>query len=105
MAKLHESMSDEIIKIVEQSEVTGEPILRNMEYQFPGEFMEKIKDQFMLGDKILVAPVIKKGERNRKVVLPSGNDWKYIPTETLYKGGQTIIVDAPLEVLPYFERV
>ena len=104
MAKLHEKMSDYIIEMVKKSEVSGEPILRNMEYQFPNEGLHACVDQFMLGDKYLVAPVLTKGEVTRKVALPKGK-WKDMNTGKIYDGGVSVVVDAPLSVLPYFELI
>ncbi|MBQ3597415.1 MAG: glycoside hydrolase [Clostridia bacterium] len=104
MAKLHESMSGEIVEMVKQSEVSGEPILRNMEYQFPGQGMERITDQFMLGDDYLVAPVIRKGEYSRSVSLPNGK-WKDMNTGKEYEGGFSVEVEAPINVLPYFKKI
>ena len=37
---------------------TGEPIIRHMEYAFPHQGFVDCKDQFMLGDRYLVAPVL-----------------------------------------------
>lgn len=31
-----------------------------MEYEFPNENLEEIKDQFMLGEKYMIAPNIKR---------------------------------------------
>ena len=104
-AYLRLQYKDYFHQLLQESIETQAPIMRNLEYAYPNQGLYDIKDQFMLGDKLLVAPVLKKGERSRKVVLPSGNDWKYIPTRKVYQGGQTIIVDAPLEILPYFEKV
>ena len=104
MAKLHESMSGEIVEMVKKSEVSGEPILRNMEYQFPGQGMERITDQFMLGEDYLVAPVIRKGEYSRSVSLPNGK-WKDMNTGKEYEGGFSVEVEAPINVLPYFKKI
>ena len=83
----------------------NDPLMRHMEYEFPAQGLSEISDQFMLGDKFLVAPVLYKGMRERSVVLPSGCSWKYVPDGKVYEGGQTVCVSAPLEVLPYFERI
>ena len=56
MAELHEQLYPEIEQILSETEKTGEPILRSMEYQFPGFGHEQINDQYLLGDRILVAP-------------------------------------------------
>ena len=104
MAKLHEKFASEIIKIVAQSEKTGEPILRHMEYEYPNQGYEKILDQFLLGSEYLVAPVLKKGAVTKKVVLPNGK-WQDQNDGTIYEGNQTIEVNAPINVLPYFKKV
>ena len=80
---------------------TGEPIVSPIEYVFPGEGFERIVDEFMLGDSILVAPMLESGS-SRKVVLPSGR-WK-ADDGTLYEGGSHDIM-VPLDRLPYFERL
>jgi alpha-glucosidase (family GH31 glycosyl hydrolase) len=74
-----------------------------MEYVFPDNGYDRIKDQFMLGDSILVAPMLQKGIRSRQVVIPPG---KWIGDDSkLIKGPATIIVQVPLERLPYFRKV
>lgn len=101
-ARLHTQFGYYILALAENAGRTGEPIARYMEYEFPGEGFERVTDQFMLGDKILVAPVLEKGKTVREVKLPSGR-WAYLG-EKIYEGGKTVTVDAPLSVLPYFER-
>ena len=91
-----------LTELVERSFDSGEPIVRSLEYQFPHQGLEKSMDCFMLGEKYLVAPVTVQGMVKRTVNLPAGS-WKYIDG-TVYNGG-TITVDAPLEVLPYFEKL
>lgn len=85
--------------------VGSEPLMRHMEYEFPHQGLAQVNDAFMLGEKLLVAPVLYKGMRERDVILPAGHRWKYVPEGRVYEGGQTVRVGAPLEVLPYFERV
>jgi alpha-glucosidase len=92
-----------IMKLARESAETGEPILKSMEYVFPGEGMELIADQFMLGDKLLVAPVVEKGVNSRSVRLPKGT-WKADDGKS-YKGGKTVSIEVPLDRLPYFEKV
>lgn len=102
-ARLHEKMGAEIIAAVENAEKTGEPIVRNMEYAFPNCGYEKITDQFMLGEKYLVAPVLKRGEYKRKVVFPEGR-WLDMNDGNIYEKGRHE-VSAPIEKLPFFKRV
>ncbi len=101
-AKLHLQFADTIVELVKQTPITGEPIIRSMEYCYPHKGYEKIDDQFLLGENILVCPVIEKGATTRKVVLPEGK-WKYC-NETVYDGNQEIVVPSPISVLPYFVK-
>ncbi len=101
-ARLHTQYGHYILSLAENAAKTGEPIARYMEYEFPGQGFEKVTDQFMLGDKILVAPVLKKGETTRRVTLPQGR-WAYLG-ERIVEGGGIIEVEAPLAVLPFFEK-
>ena len=102
MAKLHAKLAPEILQLVRQSETSGEPIVRHLEYNFPNSGFAGCNDCFMLGDHYLVAPVTVKGQVTRTLTLPQGK-WKYVDG-TVYGGGK-VTVDAPLEVLPYFERL
>ena len=102
MAKLHEKMGPEILEMVKESSKTGEPILRHMEYNFPGQGYAEIKDQFMMGENILVAPVQKKGQRKRKVVFPEGT-WKG-DDGSIVTGPAEKEIDVPLERLPWYRK-
>lgn len=55
----------------------------------------------MLGDDVLVAPVLREGARTRDVVLPRGC-WRYEPSGRRYDGGRQVRVAADLSTLPYF---
>lgn len=99
-ARLHQSYGEYIKDHVKRSAVSGEPILRHMEYQYPHKGYATVKDQFMLGDDILVAPVLHKGVTEREVRLPDGC-WLYLGNQE-YTGGGTVTVSAPLDTLPYF---
>ena len=94
---------DYIMGLVRYAEISGEPILRNMEYEFPHMGYHNVKDQFMLGDRYLVAPVITKGTVRRDVILPEGK-WKMYNGD-IFDGGKTVTVDAPLGVIIYFEKI
>ena len=65
--------------------------------------LEDVVDQFMLGEDLVVAPVIEPGARSRRVTLPTGL-WADAHGRH-HKGPATIEVEAPLEVLPVLTRV
>jgi alpha-glucosidase len=102
MAKLHLKMGPKILELARHASKSGEPIVKPMALAFPEGGFETIKNQFMLGDDILVAPVVEKGVRSRKVVFPEGK-WKGDDGNT-YTGGKTVEIKVPIERLPYFTK-
>lgn len=102
-AELHTKMSDVILKLAKNAAITGEPIVRPMALVYPDAGYETVKDQFMLGDKILVASVVEKGNYKRKVLLPKGK-WKGDDGKVV-KGNRIIEIEAPLERIPFYVKV
>ena len=99
--EIRNQFTPQILELARQSAKTGEPIVRSLEYVFPHQGFENIKDEFMLGDSILVAPLDKKGS-SRSVVLPKGK-WLGDDSKTL-DGGATYTLDVPIDRIPYFQR-
>lgn len=103
MSKLHEAFGGHILELAKAASKTGEPIVKPMEMAFPGNGYELIRDQFVLGNDIIVAPLTQKSARTRKVILPKGN-WK-AEDGKMYKGGSAVEISVPLERLPYFRKL
>lgn len=101
-AKLHAELGSEILEIAKESAHTGEPILRHLAYAYPNEGYEYIKDQFLLGENILVAPVITKGARSRSIDFPPGS-W-HGDDGSVIQGPSTVTVEAPLSRLPWYRK-
>ena len=57
----------------------------------------------MLGDDLLVAPVVQPGARERAVYLPKG-DWTHWWTGRVYSGPGEVTVPAPRDQIPVFVR-
>ena len=84
---------------------TGAPPMRPLFFDFPGDSAcYEVEDQFMFGPDILVAPVLHEGARSRPVYLPSGVTWYDAWTGQARAGGETVVVDAPLDHIPVFVR-
>lgn len=84
---------------------TGVPIMRPMFLEFPNDpacYERDAQTQFMLGDALLVAPVLSEHERARRLYLPAGR-WLDLDGGAV-KGGRWITVDAPLDRIPVFQR-
>ena len=95
--------ADRFVALARECAVSGEPMLRSLDYMFPGHGWEPIVDQFMIGDFLMVAPQVRKGARTRQVAVPPGK-WK-ADDGSVVEGPRTIAVDTPVSRLPYFERV
>ncbi len=87
-----------------QATRTGAPVARAMAFEFPDDarFLS-LDDQLMVGDALLVAPVLERGARRRAVQLPRGA-WFDFWTGARHEGGGTVLVDAPLDAVPVFAR-
>jgi alpha-glucosidase (family GH31 glycosyl hydrolase) len=102
MARLHVEMADLIESLARHAAQTGEPIVRHLEYVFPHAGYEHITDQFLVGNDILVAPVLEKGANKREIVFPAGR-WIGDDGATI-DGPCRQVVAAPLERLPWYRR-
>ena len=91
-----------IMQLVNEAARTGEPVVRHMEYVFPNQGFVNVKDQFMLGNNLLVAPMVDKGN-TRTVMLPKGK-WKGDDNK-LYRGSTKITISVPIDRIPYFEKI
>lgn len=71
----------------------GIGIVRPLHWEFPNnpECANNV-DSWMLGDQLLVSPIVEKGQTAKKVYLPAGR-WIDYAAGTTYNGSQTVTVD------------
>ncbi len=89
---------------LEEAHRTGVPLFRPLVLNYqddPNTY--NLDDQFMIGNDLLVAPVLKPDVTRRLVYLPKGTWYDYW-TNKKYTGQSTILVDAPLDTVPMFVR-
>ncbi|TFF95510.1 MAG: DUF4968 domain-containing protein, partial [Promethearchaeota archaeon] len=80
----------------------GLPPMRPLILEFPDdETCYKMDHQFMWGDSILIAPVVKKKQKIKEVYLPEG-EWVNYWTNEKYKGKKFIEIKVDLEDIPIF---
>uniref|UniRef100_A0A3B3ZSP6 Glycosyl hydrolase family 31 C-terminal domain-containing protein n=1 Tax=Periophthalmus magnuspinnatus TaxID=409849 RepID=A0A3B3ZSP6_9GOBI len=91
----------------EEWQLTGRPIFRPMWWLSPDDPMTfTIDDQFLIGDEVLVAPVVERGAVHRDIYLPDGGfQWQDSLTAQVFDGG-TLLLDYPvaLEEVAVFLR-
>jgi alpha-glucosidase (family GH31 glycosyl hydrolase) len=91
-----------IMQLVKQAASTGEPIARSMEYEFPNQGLAEVKGQFMLGNKLLVAPMVA-GGTSKTIYLPKGR-WQSDLGKTI-KGPAKMEIEVAADRLPVFELI
>jgi alpha-glucosidase len=85
------------------SSTRGLPIIKPLYLSYPeDEKAYEIKDEFVFGNKFLVAPVLDSGVTKRTVYLPRGN-WFYFYDGRTFSSGEHV-VDAPLGRTPIFVK-
>ncbi|GLW45868.1 glycosyl hydrolase [Streptomyces sp. NBRC 14336] len=83
---------------------TGAPCVRPVWWWTPEDrALRDCEDAFLLGDSLLVAPVLGPGADRRAVQLPRGR-WYDVVTERVYEGPGQVLVDAPLSRIPVLAR-
>lgn len=81
---------------------TGLPVMRPLVLNYENDpHVYNLNDEYMVGEDILTAPVVQQGQTKRAVYLPKG-EWIDFWNGVEYSGGNTILVDAPIDKLPLF---
>ncbi|HIX71010.1 TIM-barrel domain-containing protein [Enterococcus diestrammenae] len=102
---VREAMRDYNRDLMTQAHEKGAPVLRGMFYEFPEDATTwDLKDQYMFGGDVLVAPVMVAGATTRRVYLPQGAQWTDARDGKVYQGGQWLDSKAAIETLPIFLR-
>lgn len=79
-------------------------IMRPLVMDFPDDkAVRDMKDEYMFGPDLLVAPVYHYGDRSREVYFPAGG-WYDFYTGKYIAGGETMNVAAPYERMPLYVR-
>jgi alpha-glucosidase len=90
----------------EQATQQHVPIIRPTFFNFPDDLQCLADaDEFMLGESLLVSPVLNQGQRIKKIYLPQlsdGQHWLDFETRQVYSAGQWHEVQAPMTRLPIF---
>lgn len=90
--------------LADEASKTGAPILRPVVFEFPADRrQDQVMDTYMVGDALLVAPVVTASVSVRRVLLPEGR-WLLLEQGELHTGPGEVDVPAPITELPVFLR-
>ena len=95
--KLHYRFLPYIYDLLHEEQENGLPVMRPLVMHYekdPATY--NINDEYLVGEKILVAPVVNQGETVRKVYLPEGTWYNYLTGEK-HQGPETFLEKAPLD--------
>lgn len=98
-------MHQYLSSLFKEASENGSPLMRAMFYEFPDDPQcWNLQDQYMFGNKYLVAPILQLNQFSRSVYLPKDTKWKERRTGKVYDGGQYVDIEAPIDYLPVLER-
>ncbi|WP_057914651.1 TIM-barrel domain-containing protein [Peribacillus muralis] len=101
-SQLRYSLIPYLLQAAEQAESLGLPIMRHLSIEFEEDpFVHAIDDQFLLGEHILVAPILEEGQAVRTIYLPKGR-WFELNLNKWYEGNRTITLPVSIDHIPVF---
>jgi alpha-D-xyloside xylohydrolase len=102
---LRERLRPYIMKHMSLASKEGLPLMRPFFVDFPSDLeCYKVEDAYLFGSDLLVAPILDVDATTREIYLPAGEMWKDAWTGQVYKGGQLITAETPLDKIPLFLR-
>ncbi len=90
-----------------ENATTGLPLVRPIGLYEPGDGIrryDKVSDQFLWGNEVMVAPVMTEGATERLIEFPEGEWIDYNDPTVRYNGHTSTVYNAPIDVLPVFVR-
>lgn len=101
-SKIHSALAPYIKECMKTNTENGTPVMRPLFFEEPENDALYSRDLFsyMLGDDLAVAPVVKKGAKTRKGILPKG-EWIHLWSGKEFHGGE-FEVKAPVGEIPVF---
>lgn len=92
------------VTLARLSQRSGAPWVRPLWWGTPRDrALRECEDAFLLGDALLVAPVLEPGAERRTVRLPRGR-WYDAAGGEVYEGPGQVVVEAPLSRIPVLVR-
>lgn len=112
-SRLHARLAPYLARAAADAATTGLGIGRPLYLQDPSTEDRWLESEYLLGDDLLVAPVLRARSESREVYLPSGASWvratvtddgRLEPQGAPLPGGQVVVVPALFEQIPVFVR-
>jgi alpha-glucosidase len=93
-----------LLTLAHEATLNGAPMVRPLSWVAPSHAESlACDDEFLLGDGLLVAPVLDEGTTSREVLLPPG-EWFAWGSSELHAGDQRLTVPVTLDTMPLYVR-
>ena len=103
--RLRAKMLPYISELAKNVTKEGVPTVRPLWWEFPtDEECQGINDQYLFGPDLLVAPITIQGATSRTIYFPKDVIWIHIFDGTKIIGGQTLKVNAALDIIPVYRK-
>lgn len=102
--QLRQALLPYLYTLAAQTHQTGWPLVRPLFWDQPADpSLWDVDDAFLLGDRLLVAPIFRPGISQRRLTLPEGGWYDFWEGE-VYEGPGEVTVPAPLDRIPILVR-
>lgn len=103
-AHLRESLVPYLADAAATAVATDRPLMRPLFFEWPDDAaVWTAPTQWLLGDDLLVAPVLEEGATNTSVYLPEG-EWTDVWTGERHDGGRSIVAETPWDRIPVYTQ-
>lgn len=105
MGKMHHALKDYFKHLSKEASEKGLPMVRSpFLYDYTPKLLTEQWYSFLLGDDLLVHPVVEKGATKVQGYFPHG-EWESVWTGGTINGGDQVLVDAPIGKPAVYVRV
>lgn len=105
MSAVHRRLEPELQAAAARAAETSAPLVRHLVLDYAADPESRAThDEYLLGEQLLVAPVVTAGATSRAVYFPPGHDWYHVFTGAKYAGGSRADVSAPIGTPAVFSR-
>lgn len=103
--EIRELLKEYLETVFKEASDLGYPIMRTLFFEYPEDTSAwEVDNTYMLGSDVLVAPIMYADASEREVYLPENEKWVELFTGQVHEGGQKIIAEAEISVIPVFVK-
>lgn len=93
-----------LMELTVEAAHSGLPVMRHLAIEYPDDpIARKVDDEFLLGDSILIVPILEERQKERTIYLPEGR-WYDIHNEAWFEGNRVIRVPISLRDIPVYVK-